>query len=307
VTGLERATLLCILAGPAGLAGQAPPPQDVLTYGVRVLDRGWPAPPVAPDELPGLPVDGYPTIRVIHGPRLTWVVDAGRTPSLASARLFLEGHETVMPGPGSLLLRGWDAASDSGTVVDLELVRGSGDRDIAGRRAEHYTVLATVERAGGASGGRSRYDVTAHLWVLRGLPFTWAPFTTDRAALPWRFPELRDPVRQRIEPLGLVARAMVAVEESPRTGSGSAPATREVAGFEIAELGRTRAPPVPGVVVDRDIAEALQRLADRRPRQVCAAARAGDLPGVIESRVDLVTRSSLLGFLDGYCAGRRSE
>lgn len=298
---LRRAALLWALAWPAAAAAQAPPPPDALTYRVRLLDRGWRPPPLGPGELPELEVAGPAAVRVIHAPRLTWVVDAGRTPSLASARLFLDGHEAVTPGPGSLLLRGWEPDPGSIRVVGLERVRGDRDRTVAGRRAEHHTVRATLEGETPFA-GRRRFTVTAHVWTLPGLPFSWAPFTADRAGLPWRFPALRDPLRRHLEPLGLAARAVVEVTEAPASGD---PAPPEVTGFEIADLGRTGAPPVPGVVVDRELADALRRLAERRPRQVCAAARDGDLPGVIEARVDLDVRSSLLGFLEGHCAGRR--
>ncbi|MEJ2504326.1 MAG: hypothetical protein P8177_13600 [Gemmatimonadota bacterium] len=301
---LRAVPLLVALAGPTPgvLSAQAPPPADALTYRVRGLDPGRLGAvglgaygPAAPDTV---------GVRVIHGPRLTWVVDADRRPTLASARVFLDGHVEVVPGPGSLLLRGWADTADPAHTADVERVRGEDDRQIAGRHARHHTAVARFERTDTLFGERRRYRVTAHVWSLADLPFSWAPFAVDRSALPWRFPELREPLLRALEPLGAVARAVIEVETSRVEGGLAGPVSREVTGFEIDGLGRTGAPPVPGVVVERDIAEALQRLAERRPRQVCAAARDGDLPGVIESRIDLDTRFPLLGYLDGYCARR---
>lgn len=242
-------------------------------------------------------------MRVLQGAAVTWVVPAGEAPALATAELVLLENVPVREGRGSLLVRGWPVAGRDAGVVELELVRGAEDRTVAGRRARHYVLLARLEPANGEAGVARRVRVTSHFWILPELPFSWAPFGVGAQSLPEGLPLLREALEPRLDTLGLVARAVTQVDVE-RVSDGATPGAGgagRVAGFEISALERHAVPPLPGVVVDRSITEALERLARRRPLRVCREARDGILPATVRSRVGDELHARLTGYVSAAC------
>lgn len=273
--------------------------QDAYTYLVRPE-------PIAEHEA----LETRPPLRVIHGPEVTWLLADGRSATLESARLLLHGNAPVTHGPGSLLVRGWpESASDGPDSVSFELVRGDQDREVAGRMAIHYYLLARVIRRewvpaavdGLERHPERRYRVTAELWLIPGLPFTWAPFASRPESLPALLPGLRDDVEKRLEDLGMVARAVTRISLEPSGDNGGHPGDERLSGFEVSNIQPTRALPAPGPIVERATADALVRLLRDHRRTVCASASHGDLPAVMESRVPPESRPALLGYARSRC------
>ncbi|MFW5946874.1 MAG: hypothetical protein ACOCUW_00165, partial [Gemmatimonadota bacterium] len=218
-------------AGLVSVAGAASA-QAAYSYVVRPLEASS-----SGDRVP---------LRVVQGPEVTWVVPEGGPLTLASAVAVLRDNAPVVAGPGSLLVRGWERAPAAAyDTLSVELIRGVRDRPLAGRTADHYVLRALVERRDSPGGLPRRHRVTADFWILSDVPFTWAPFAAS-GWLPRRFPHLREELEPRLSELGLVGRAEIRVEESLLLGGQPLGGDREAAAFEVSDLRRMEAPPVPG-------------------------------------------------------------
>lgn len=141
----ERALTVVLLGLLAGVAPVSGPAVDATTYLVRDSDQGVAWPGARPEVLPELDLSGdRAPLRVRQGQILTWIVPEGDSVTMRNAAMILDRNIPLRPGPGDIMVRGWQEPTAPFGTFDLELARGSLDRLVAGRPARHHRVHATL-------------------------------------------------------------------------------------------------------------------------------------------------------------------
>lgn len=302
--------LFCLL--PA-LALMHPVPlgaQDPVQYTVRDVQGGytWPS-----DDAAALPDLDFSSDRqpmtVLHDADLALLLPQGQAATVENAALILHDNDLLVPGAGSLLVRGWrhDPAERYETL-EVELERGDRDREVAGRSAEHYELRARIHR------DRSRiyrdqpdaeqeeqYEVISHLWILPDLPFSWAPFGFGTQTIPALMPGLREELEPQLAELGLVGRAIHKVDYRLIREDASAGGSTQLTGFEVSGIEPSEPPTIDRAIVDRELMAAVESRLMNAPAGVCAAVAEGEIPD-LGVAIDDDVRAPLVDFLRGGCA-----
>lgn len=271
------------------------PATQALTAGA---EEATPLPDVSEDRTPEqvIQAEGLALRGSLEG-TLTW----------ESATLRMLGDAPVRDGPGGTLMQKWPEIRGEATYETVETSVRRGDRDgtIAGREAAHHVLEARLLRHGERRS--HHYRITADLWVLEDLPFSWAPFGAHSTSLPAYDPRLRDAMKAELEELGLVARAVVVVDfellsEGDTPGDPSNAGSKSVKAFEIANLERVPAPERPDApLVDAGFPDRLQAAVMERPGAVCRGAAAGEAPAVVAEEVPEGGRDGIVSWLARMC------
>lgn len=273
----------------------APSATQALTFGAQ---EEMPVPDVSGDRTPEQVVqDGGLALRGPLDGTLTW----------KSANLRMLAGAPVRDGPAGTLVRNWPEVRGEVTyeTVEASVRRGARDDTIAGREAAHHVLEARLLRH--HERRSHHYRITAHLWVLEDLPFSWAPFGANSNSLPGYDPRLREAMAAELEELGLVARAVTRVDhellsEGDTAGDPSTGGSRTARAFEIADLARVPAPERPDApVVHADFPGRLEAALLDRPGEICRGAAAGEAPALVEEEVSEGHRAGIVSWLAEIC------
>lgn len=275
-----------------------PPATQALTPGA---EEEVPVPDVSGDRTPEQVIQGAGL--ALRGPldeALTW----------ESASLRMLDDAPASEGPGGMLVRAWPALRDEVTyeTVEVSVRRGDRDETIAGREAAHHVLEARLLRH--HERRSHHFRITADLWVLEDLPFSWVPFGAHSTSVAAYDPRLREAMAAELEALGLVARAVTLVDyellsEGDTPGDPSNSGSKSVKAFEIAELTRVPAPERPDApLVDAGFPDRLQAAVMDRPGEICRGAAAGEAPALVEEEVPEGHRAGVVSWVAEMCEGQ---
>lgn len=303
---------LVSLSGPGPAPAAAQEAAQAYSYEVRFLeDPEMELPDGDGEETLGVPdfsADRSPR-RVVQGSRVALLGSLGEELTWETARRKMLDNMPVRPAGGALdglaIAKMWQppVVEPAYDELSVDVRRGDHDETIAGRQASHYVLEAELRRTVHRRG--QHYLITAHLWVLEDLPFSWIAFGTGSDDLPSHDRELRGALEEELTDLGLVARALTEVRFRLVPVDDARPSTWSVEkrGFEIANLAAAEAPAGPSLpVVTRDYTTRMMETIMARPGEFCGAVSEGQAPEAItDGAPEALDQDQVVARLAGLC------
>ena len=242
------------------------------------------------------------TRQVLQGPEyaMAWperVPAAERTPDNARYPLYRQSMGLFVP---AYWADGRPAAQDSGwhgpgfaihyDSFKTRFTRGKHDRTIAGHQARHYVLTARYVSWAEGDPRKEHDDVTYDVWVLPGLPFSWAPVLTvspdDRVAVA---------LEEHLRKLGLVARIDKNRRRHMELADGTTtPEQKSVEVAWISDLEPADVPQPALPIISEATLHALRDAGRQDLEATCRTILDGATPGFVERLLDASQRIPFL-------------